>query len=171
MSIFNFPVKDYYIDLGFDFTNEPFESISDEFTGSYEKNCFSCSLHKGAKRALEMIYASGITQSILSAAHQDYLEKCASYYGIQKFFIKLIGLDNTHAAGKLENGKKWVSEIPYKKEEIVLIGDTVHDYEVAKAVGCECILLSLGHHSHDRLESCNVPVAKDIEHVITMLGL
>jgi phosphoglycolate phosphatase len=34
-----------------------------------------------------------------------------------------------------------------------MIGDTVHDYEVAQAMGTDCILISSGHNSRERLEN------------------
>lgn len=170
-SIFNFPVSEYYKKLGFDFSKEPFENISDEYIKLYYQTCFSCKLHQNAKKVLVDISASGITQSILSAAHQDYLNKCVEYYGIEKYFIKLIGLDNIHAAGKVENGVKWISSISYEKSQIVLIGDTTHDYEVATAMGCSCILVACGHQSIGRLMLCGVPVVEKLNDLIQLLAL
>jgi phosphoglycolate phosphatase len=32
-----------------------------------------------------------------------------------------------------------------------MIGDTVHDYEVANKIGADCILIADGHQSKDKL--------------------
>lgn len=166
MSIFNFPVRDYYIKLGFDFQKESFEEVSDDFTEQYSQRCFSCHLHRNAKEVISSISKAGITQSILTAAHQDYIEKCADFYGIKEYFIRLLGLDNTHAHGKIDNGKKLISELPYAPDEIALIGDTLHDYEVAKEIGCQCILVACGHHGEERLRATGAVILSSLDGVL-----
>lgn len=44
----------------------------------------------------------------------------------------------------------------------VVIGDTVHDFAVAQAMGADCILVAAGHHSYEKLTSCGVPVVDDL---------
>jgi phosphoglycolate phosphatase len=166
MKVFNFPVKDYYIKLGFDFSKEPFETLSNDFTDQYENRCLTCKLQEQASEVLAKIHAEGITQSILTAAHQSYIEKCVTFYNIEKYFIRILGLDNTHAHGKVDNGKKLISELPYNANEVVLIGDTEHDYEVSKEIGCDCILVASGHHSMDRLIAKNTLVVESISEIL-----
>ena len=50
-------------------------------------------------------------------------------------------------------------------EESVLIGDTIHDFEVAEAVGMKCILVSHGHQYKDRLKAAGVPVIQDFSEI------
>ncbi|MCK5823720.1 MAG: HAD hydrolase-like protein, partial [Bacteroidales bacterium] len=49
-----------------------------------------------------------------------------------------------------------------KAEQTCLIGDTIHDYEVAKKIGCKCILVDRGHQSQTRLLKTKVPVVKNL---------
>jgi len=44
----------------------------------------------------------------------------------------------------------------------VMIGDTCHDAEVARAMGIDVVLLSHGHHLKDRLLSCSFVVFDDV---------
>jgi phosphoglycolate phosphatase len=167
MEVFNFPVIDYYKRLGFDFSRERFESISEEFIEAYHGSCYSCSLQNHARQTLHAFSEAGITQSILSAAHQEILEYSTRYYEIENYFIRLVGLDNHHAGGKVENGRKWISELPYAPDEVLLIGDTTHDYEVAKVMGCSCALIANGHHKEERLKACGVPVFRSLAELLT----
>ena len=41
---------------------------------------------------------------------------------------------------------------------MVLIGDTLHDFETAQAMGVPCILCAIGHQSKADLLSAGVPV-------------
>jgi phosphoglycolate phosphatase len=36
--------------------------------------------------------------------------------------------------------------------DVVLLGDTTHDFEVAKELGCNCILIASGHQSYEKLK-------------------
>ena len=40
-----------------------------------------------------------------------------------------------------------------------MIGDTLHDAEVARAMGTRCMLVARGHHSRETLLTAGVPVA------------
>ena len=42
---------------------------------------------------------------------------------------------------------------------------TLHDFEVAEAMGIHCALVAAGHNNRDRLEACGVPVFDDLTHL------
>ena len=56
-----------------------------------------------------------------------------------------------------------------KTGNILLIGDTIHDYEVAKEINSECILLSHGHQDEERLLKLGLPVAGDFNELNILL--
>ena len=123
--IFTFPVVDYYKILGHDTRPESFKQLSIEFIGEYEKRKFECNLYNSAKSILHYIKNNNITQSILSAYSQETLYEIVKHFGLSDYFIKLVGLDNIYAAGKLENGKRWIKELGFSRGEVLFIGDTV----------------------------------------------
>ena len=51
-------------------------------------------------------------------------------------------------------------ELHDSPKETLLIGDTTHDAEVARAMGIECVLIPCGHNSRERLVQCGVDVVK-----------
>jgi phosphoglycolate phosphatase len=155
---FGFPLIDYYQKLGLDFSIEPFSSVSTEFILEYERRRTECGLRAGALHTLRSNLQRGVTQSILSASKQDYLEEAVDQFDIRYLFVAIYGLDNHHALGKVEIGQRWASEINLDLRDVILIGDTVHDYEVAQAIGLDCRLIYSGHQDRERLESCGVKV-------------
>jgi phosphoglycolate phosphatase len=44
----------------------------------------------------------------------------------------------------------------------VLIGDTLHDFEIARMLGDDCILVAEGHQDRTRLLACGVPVVEEL---------
>lgn len=151
--VFSFPVKDYYRKIGFDFEIEPFEIPAMEFIDGYNQQVFSCLLHQDALSVLRHFHSFGIRQFILSAMHQDVLDDCLKHYQIDHFFEHVRGLDNHFAASKTANGQQLIAEFNLNTSDLVLIGDTVHDFEVASKLGCSCILIANGHQSKAVLES------------------
>jgi phosphoglycolate phosphatase len=151
--IFDFPVKEYYRKVGFDFSYEPFETLATEYIVEYDKRQLECTLRNQAREILQFCREYGMTQSILSACHQERLENIVNDFEIRPFFIKLIGLSNYYATCKKTNGKKLLADLHLRAEEVLLIGDTTHDFDVAKALGTDCVLIHGGHHSREKLDS------------------
>ena len=110
----------------------------------------------------------GINHSILSAQHQLLLDDLTQYYNISNHFIQVIGLDNHYAHSKMENGIRWVNRLKLNLQEILLIGDTDHDFEVAEVIGIDCLLLSHGHHSPARLQKTGATVVQRLNDVFQL---
>ena len=164
--IFDFPVTKYYLKLGFDFSKESFEQLTVEFIGEYYDRFNECKLFKQAEDVLERIGQRGILQVILSASEEDTLIDKIRYYGIDKYFQKIIGLDNHYAESKIERGKKWVKQLNINPQEVLLMGDTVHDFIVSKHIGCDCLLIASGHNSHEKLLKLESPVIRSLNELV-----
>ncbi len=155
---FTFPVQDYYQKLGFDFEREPFETISTEFISQYEDRRSECSLMHAAPETLATVSQLGLTQSVLSASKKSYLKQALEEYGLSRTFMTVDGLDNHHATSKVEQGKNFIAYSNLLQSQILLVGDTIHDAEVASAIGTDCCLIPNGHQSRKRLATCGVPL-------------
>jgi len=64
---------------------------------------------------------------------------------------------------KIELAKEWFSKTNLNPDEIMLIGDTVHDYETARELNCDVILMSYGHQSKEILASCNAIILDTVQ--------
>jgi len=164
--VFSFPVKDYYQKIGFDFEVEPFEIPALEFIEHYNDQMNKCSLHQDSLDVLDYLHAIGIRQFVLSAMKQDALEDCLNHHQISHFFEHVSGLDNHYAASKTENGHRLISDLNLNAKELILIGDTVHDFEVASELGCRCILIANGHQSKEILRNTGVLVIDQINQLL-----
>ena len=155
---FGFPVIDYYHRIGFNFNVEPFEQISTAFISEYERRRIECRLRPGARTAIDRFRRNGISQSIISASKQAFLEKAVQQFDIRDRFISISGLDNHHASGKLEIALNWMKKTDINSQDFLLIGDTIHDYKVAQGIGATCILIYSGHQDEDRLSNCGARI-------------
>lgn len=151
IDLFRFPVKDYYRSLGFDFEKVSFETLSEQFTAGYKLGLVKTQLHRGMKDFLQQIREAHISQSVLSAAHEVYLEEQLEYFGIRHHFEHVYGLKDFHAKGKLDRGRQLMDETQMPRKTTILIGDTDHDLEVGLALGVDVLILADGHQSYQRL--------------------
>ncbi|ADE55113.1 HAD family hydrolase [Coraliomargarita akajimensis] len=168
---FGFPVIHFYEFLGFDVDVDSFDAVSKEFIGAYEERWLEeCVLHTQASETLAQLSRLGMSHSVLSAAKQEALETGIKHFGIREHFLALVGTDNIYARGKVEQGRHWIQQLQWKPEEIVLIGDTLHDFEVAEAMGTDCILMAHGHHCPKRLAETSAPIVHSLQELIEHLS-
>jgi len=149
--IFTFPIKNYYIKAGFDFSSESYESIAEKYVPLFNSKCRECKLAEGAEEMLEACSRAGIIQMVLSATEQNMLVSQLKQFGINNYFVSALGLGDPYARSKVELGTKELVEKNINPKDVVMIGDTEHDYDVAKAIGCDIILYSEGHQPYERL--------------------
>ena len=154
--VFRFPVIDYYRDVGFDFETEPFDVLAPIWIELYNKNSANAPLQEYAKETLEEFKRLGIPQLLLSATEINMLKGQLKTLGITAYFDEIMGLDNIHANSKKAIALDWAEKNPNARP--LFIGDSLHDAEVASAVGADCVLVANGHQSRARLEPCGFPV-------------
>ncbi|WP_157949876.1 HAD family hydrolase [Vallitalea okinawensis] len=162
---FGFPVSDYYRKIGFDLEQESMEELSDFFVTNYRNHLHMTGLHHRVDKTLKNFSENGLTQSILSAAEQNGLHEIVKHFGIREYFTDLVGLDDHQAKSKVERGQAWIKNQQINVDKTIMIGDTIHDYEVAKALGCHCALVAHGHQPFERLELQHGLVFKNLEEV------
>lgn len=168
--VFKFPIKQYYIDSGIDFSIESYESLSIRFIKAYQPRSMTCGLFPHVVDTVLKLKEMGIRVYILSASEQNNLLEQTDNYGITKYFDKVLGIDNIHAASKIDIALDFMKKSGIKKEETLFIGDTLHDDEVAKAMGVDCVLVSSGHQAEDILKTSGrkvIPSVSDIFSVIS----
>lgn len=170
-ALFDFPVRDYYARLGFEERLDPFERLSVDFITAYEKRRQECRLHPNVEQLLAAVAAAGLTQSVLSAYRQDTLREVVQHFGLATHFLRLTGADNIYAHGKIELGRSWVEELALPRDTILLVGDTLHDLDVANALGIDCVLVAGGHHSAERLRARSMHVLPNLAALAIELGL
>ena len=57
-----------------------------------------------------------------------------------------------------------------ESEKTLLIGDTIHDFDVAQALNCKCLLLTGGHNSAARLAATGVQVSDNLDDVMQLIS-
>jgi phosphoglycolate phosphatase len=89
---------------------------------------------------------------------------------VDHHFVRLVGIDDHHAVTKLEHGRRWLEELAVPPRDVLLVGDTTHDADVAAALGIDVVLVDGGHQSRERLLSTGARVVPSLDAVLTVTG-
>jgi phosphoglycolate phosphatase len=159
--LFRFPVREYYRDLGVN--DDVFPAIANAWAEGYREKSIGCHLQKHALEALEAFHQAGFQQAILSASKEEYLHEQLERYPIGGYFQAALGLTHIYATSKVDIAKGFLKSHDVDPKQAVFLGDTLHDAEVAQAIGCDCILIARGHQPWKTLLEAGVPVFEDLE--------
>ena len=132
--IFDFPIREYYRGLGFDFEAEDYETaLAPEWVALYAAGEQDCPLYDGVRETVETVKTLGVPQLILSASERGQLCAQLEARGIRHYFEEVYGLGNFLAKSKESLAKAWREAHPEARP--LLVGDTTHDAAVADAIG------------------------------------
>ncbi len=154
------PVIRFYEPL-FDLEKYPFEEIAEEFQQLYRIG--NPQPYEGIPELLQLFQEQGRHQIILSSSQRQSIEDSLENLDFQGYFDAVLGADDHFSRSKVERAQKYLQQEQILPEQCVLLGDTVHDYEVAHSMGMDCILLSCGHDERDHLEKCGCTVCASVQ--------
>jgi len=166
--IFDFPIREYYRGLGFDFDAEDYETkLAGEWVALYKAGEEECPLYGGVRETLAAVAESGVSQLIVSASEQACLRAQLAARGILDCFDAVYGLGDFLAGSKESIARAWREGHPDARP--LLVGDTTHDAAVADAIGADCVLFCGGHQSESRLRTCGKPIIRIIPELLRHL--
>lgn len=156
--VFCFPVCAYYEKLGLAREGEAFVRDANEWMAEYRAGEGEIPLREGILPVLDAVRAAGVPQGVLSATEQGMLEEQVCAMGIRAYFDRLFGREDIYAEDKSDIARRYAVDHP--GERVLMIGDTLHDAETARAGGFDCVLMEGGHQSRARLASAACPLVE-----------
>ena len=167
--VFGFPIIDYYRKVGFDFDKEPFAVTAVQFIDLYQNASLNCPLTKSCLNTIINMKEKGYHLILLSASKKENLLEQMHHFDLVKYFDEILGIGDIHAASKEAVGIAWKESLENKNAKLLMLGDTLHDAEVAHAIGAECILVAQGHQSKRRLEKSSCKVVDQVDEVLKLI--
>ena len=169
LDLFGFPIIDFYEKAGFDLVGERFEDIAREYSHLYDELFPTVELYEKAEEVLRFFFNTGVNQVIVSASQQRLLTHQVTLHGIDHYFDDILGMRDIYGKGKVSIARYWMAQKGLMGRQVLFIGDTLHDKEVADSIGCDCILVADGHNSKERLVSSGATVVDSIEEIIQLV--
>lgn len=166
---FQFPIIKFYESLDFDLENEKFEDIAKEYVFEFDERFYELEIFPDAESTIREFKFKGIEQIVLSQTEQRWLEKQVNFHSVDYLFTELLGARDIYVKGKVGIALEWITKNDIDTAQVLMVGDTLHDFEVAQNIGCDCILIARGHYSKERLLSAGVLVLDSIEELRRMV--
>lgn len=164
LKIFTFPVKDYYIKAGIDLDKLDFKELAEFFNRRYLELFPQVKLFDDVIPVLEK-YKNNKNIIILSASEQNNLNNQVKLLGLDKYFEYVLGTTSIKAYGKTIIAQEFLDKHNLDSEHTLMIGDSLHDKEVADVLKCKCILVASGHQSKARLLKANTTVVDSLSEI------
>lgn len=156
---FDIPLINYWKKLGFDkqTIDDYFKKVEKQYHKHYEKLEGKCSVRKGVRETLRWLQKSNIKASIYSNHTKSHINKQLTRLEIKKFINPIIArnLDDKSLHYKRGKGSKLHNYIKIKKlknNEVLSIGDSEEEIEIAKEFGYYSIAITGGWNSISRLK-------------------
>lgn len=169
--LFDVPVHLYWERAGLDLARVDFAALSAEFCRRFEAGLDRARVFPDAPRLLAELRRSGKAQLLLSSTEERSLRRMVRAFGLAEAFDAIRGMPDTQARGKAHEGAALLRAAGVDRGRTVLVGDTAHDAEVARALEIECVLIATGHHTRERLEPLGWPVVGSHEALAAALGV
>ena len=151
---FAFPCRPFYDMIGMHVEDAEWDALAKEYHDLYAEQ--PKALNRETIAVLERVKAAGAKQSIISALRQDLLDEVTARMGVAPYMECIYGVDNLDGASKLDRALELMSRIAPEigeQPDVVLIGDALHDKEVADALKVRCVLCGQGSHASWRLRA------------------
>ena len=163
LEIFDMPVEDYYVKVGFTWDKFSFEEVGAYWFKWYCALKDEYKVHDGIIDYLYKAHELGYKNILFSASQMQALLTQLDELNIREYFDEVLAMDTIYGRSKIEVGLDWIKD--KNKDDCLLIGDTTHDYKAAKTMGIDCILVAKGHQAKHVLEECDCKVVDSVEEI------
>ena len=159
------PIIRFY-EKAFDMENEDYSVIIKQYNEGYLRHLDKCGLTDGVIEAIDYFEKLGAKQAIISSSNNSQLVQNVTKYGIIDRFDAVLGADDYYAGSKIERAENYLKNSGGECR-VLVIGDIVHDAEMAEKLGADCVLLTSGHENRERLYSANATVISSLKELIS----
>lgn len=149
LMIFTFPIEDYYRKV-FDLNRTSFKDLAHRFIERYQPRSLDVKLHQGIIHTIQVCISKGIKNVLLSASQLENLKEQLKHYQIEDLFEHVLGTKDVYANSKVMVANDFITTNKIDPKDVLMIGDTLHDYEVAEELGFRIILYTKGHQHQKR---------------------
>ena len=162
------PITKFYERL-FDLETENMDVLIREFNENYDAFLDGSEVVAETREGITALTLRGVKQVILSSSEQKKLTRLVGEYGLSSAFSAILGSDGFVCPSKVARAREWFAAEGIRPEEALILGDTLHDAEVAREIGCDCILVSCGHQAERELLSSGYPVEASVAAALTRI--
>lgn len=157
---FTMPIRDFYFAMGLDPKNFNAATVSKIFYKAYEPLEQKCRTRAGAQAVLKWLKSQNISTVVFSNHIIPHIEKQSDRLKIARYIDKVLArplgdISHMHTKSKDLRLKQYVRSLKLKPSEVLTVGDTEEEIEIAEMFGFYSVGLTGGNLSTKRLKSAN----------------
>ena len=154
----------------FNMNDDDAQSFANIFRKQYASGDVFCSTpYPNIYDLLELLKKKKIALGVATYKREDYAIDLMKHFGLDKYFDTICGADNDNRLTKTDILQSCIKNLTKEKEEVVLIGDSIHDGKAAKETGIDFIGVTygFGFKSKDDMKEYNpVLCAESVQDII-----
>jgi phosphoglycolate phosphatase len=147
-AVFRFPLDRFYADVGIDAGE--YHAAADRYLELLQADGVDVPLHAGARETIDAVRALGVAQVLASATQAPILEAQLQPHEIAHAFDAILSITDPHRASKRDVITTWLRATGHDAGDVLLIGDTNHDQEIALELGTRFVHFEGGHQALPR---------------------
>lgn len=151
------PILNFYNKI-FKMEDYDFSEIAERFVSNYDKLFDTADIFPEVREMIEALSVSGYNQGVISGFEGSRLKSSLRKFGLDGYFRFMSGSDDIDCGDKSERAVMVVGKYGFDPKETLFIGDMYHDYETARKVGADCVLIAKGHQGAEVLRSYGITV-------------
>lgn len=156
------PVRGFYKRLlGISLTDADWARIDAVFNEHYISRVASVSLALDAEQTLATAERLGHTQSLLSMWRHELVLREVDRHGIAGWFQRIEGNRTRSGDPKSRSLELHIDTLGLTPSDTTMIGDTLDDFDAARAAGCRIILIT-GSQNPNYLHATGAPVVNSL---------
>ena len=142
-SVFRFPIREIYRSVGVG--DDSFVTAASTYLARLAMRVAEPRLHEGALRTGRGIGRLGVRPVLATATVSDALARQMAPHGLDRLFEAVLAIDDPYRASKHEVIRGWLTTSGLEPADVLIIGDTNHDHEIAEDLGTEFLHFEAGH--------------------------
>lgn len=162
------PILNFYNKI-FKMEDYDFSEIAERFVSNYDKLFDTADIFPEVREMIEALSVSGYNQGVISGFESSRLKSSLRKFGLDGYFRFMSGSDDIDCGDKSERAVMVVRKYGFDPKETLFIGDMYHDYETARKVGADCVLIAKGHQDAEVLRSYGITVLDSAEELRRIL--
>ncbi len=131
------------------------ESDYAAFAGLYRKHFLAqevgMALFPGVNELLRDLRDAGYALAVATGKSRRGLDRALAACDLQTFFVSSRCADETNPKPHPAMLNELMKELSHKPEELLMIGDTSHDLDMASSAGVDALAVTYGAHAEDVL--------------------
>ena len=157
------PIVNFYRKIFPDFDSYDFSEIAKRFLHNYDKLFPTAAVFPEVSKMIKQFNRRGIKQGVISGFESSRLKSSLKGFGLDGYFEFMSGSDDIDCGDKSDRAVAVCKKNGFAPCETLFIGDMYHDFETARKVGSDCVLIAKGHQDADVLKRYGITVLNSAE--------